>query len=84
MSDQTKCPHYGVHPFHASSVLLPCPFCGSNPVTSTDAQRQIYSVECPKCVSIGFHNYFRFGCMADAQWNERIQTFTKEVEGKVL
>lgn len=59
--------------------FLPCPFCGSQPVTRTDAQRQIYSVECPKCVSVGFHNHFRFGCMADVQWNERANTMEEKI-----
>jgi hypothetical protein len=48
---------------------LPCPFCGSQPVRRVFSD--ILAVECPQCVSIGFHNHIRFGCQADAEWNQR-------------
>ena len=51
--------------------LKPCPFCGSEPRRTVKNQR--LSVECPQCVSVGFHNHVRLGCLADSQWNERLK-----------
>lgn len=53
-------------------LVLPCPFCGSHPVRKV--VNNILSVTCPQCVSVGFHNHVRFGCRADAEWNERQNT----------
>jgi len=61
-----------------SAEHLPCPFCGSQPVRKVD--RDILTVSCPNCLSVGFSNHVRFGCMADAQWNERADI----VEEKIL
>jgi hypothetical protein len=52
-----------------SSKSKPCPFCGSIPIRLVE--RDVLSVECPKCVSVGFHNHVRFGCLADTLWNSR-------------
>jgi len=49
--------------------LLDCPFCGGRPERGVN--NNIVSVKCPRCVSVGFHNHVRFGCQADAKWNER-------------
>jgi len=49
--------------------LLPCPFCGSEPVR--EVVRDVLSIRCPQCVSVGFSNHVRLGCLADAQWNDR-------------
>ena len=50
--------------------LKPCPFCGAEPRRTVKGQ--ILSVECTNCVSVGFHNHIRLGCLADSKWNERI------------
>jgi phage FluMu protein Com len=50
---------------------LPCPFCGSQPIRVIE--QDVLSVDCPNCVSVGFYNHVRFGCMADDQWNTRYQ-----------
>ena len=49
--------------------LLPCPFCGAQPTRYT--YNDILFVECPECVSVGFHNHVRFGCRAEDEWNTR-------------
>jgi Zn-finger nucleic acid-binding protein len=51
--------------------LLPCPFCGSEAERRTGQDMVI--VRCPKCVSVGFYNHVRLGCLADARWNERAE-----------
>lgn len=50
--------------------LLQCPFCGSIP--RREVKNDILVIECPSCVSVGFHNHVRFGCRADEEWNTRI------------
>jgi hypothetical protein len=57
--------------------LKPCPFCGSLPTRKVVHDR--LSVECPNCVSVGFHNHVRLGCLADQQWDNRakIETYLK-------
>jgi hypothetical protein len=50
--------------------LLPCPFCGSQP--RREVKNYILIIECPSCVSVGFHNNVRFGCRADDAWNTRV------------
>jgi len=49
--------------------LLSCPFCGSKP--KRYVSNDILHVQCPSCVSVGFHNHVRFGCRADTEWNTR-------------
>ena len=49
--------------------LMPCPFCGTTPTRRVS--HDILHVECPQCVSVGFHNHVRFGCRADEEWNTR-------------
>jgi hypothetical protein len=49
--------------------LLPCPFCGCKPKRFVN--NEILHVQCPNCISIGFHNHYRFGCRADDEWNTR-------------
>lgn len=49
--------------------LKPCQFCGSQP--RREIKGDILIVECPSCISVGFHNHVRFGCRADEEWNER-------------
>ena len=51
------------------SELLPCPFCGSKPVRRVS--NDILSINCPECISVGFHNHIRLGCLADEEWNTR-------------
>ncbi len=53
------------------SDLKTCPFCGSLPTRKVVRDR--LSVECPNCVSVGFHNHIRLGCLADQQWNNRTE-----------
>lgn len=50
--------------------LLPCPFCGDTP--RREVKNDILIIECPSCVSVGFHNHVRLGCLADDQWNTRV------------
>lgn len=50
--------------------LLPCPFCGAFP--RRYISNDILSIDCPSCVSVGFHNHVRFGCRADTEWNTRV------------
>ena len=49
--------------------LKPCPFCRSAPERSVS--NDILKIECKACVSVGFHNHVRFGCRAEAEWNNR-------------
>jgi hypothetical protein len=51
------------------SELKPCPFCGSAPTRLVE--KDVLSVECPRCVTVGFHNHVRFGCIAESLWNSR-------------
>ena len=51
--------------------LKPCPFCGTKP--DRRVVGYILHVQCPECVSIGFHNHVRFGCRADAELNTRAE-----------
>jgi hypothetical protein len=50
--------------------LKNCPFCGTAPQRCVD--HEILHVECPNCVSVGFHNHVRLGCRADSEWNSRV------------
>ena len=52
-----------------SVEIKPCPFCGTLPVR--EINRDVLSVSCPNCVSVGFHSHVRFGCQADAEWGQR-------------
>jgi len=52
-----------------SEKLKPCPFCGEDPIR--EVRNNILTVHCPQCVSVGFHNHVRLGCLADTQWNNR-------------
>lgn len=52
--------------------LKPCPFCGTQP--RRYISHDILNVECPNCVSVGFHNHVRLGCLADEEWNTREAT----------
>ena len=54
--------------------LKACPFCGSEP--RRYVENKILHVECPECVSVGFHTHIRFGRLADSQWNTRPETST--------
>ena len=49
--------------------LKPCPFCGSKPVRRV--VMDALHVECPACVSVGFHNHIRLGNIADIEGNTR-------------
>jgi len=51
--------------------LKPCPFCGSTPKRWVN--HEVLHIECPSCVSVGFHNHVRFGCRADGEWNTRAE-----------
>jgi hypothetical protein len=51
-------------------ALLSCPFCGSKP--RREVKNDILIIECPSCVSVGFRNHVRFGCLADEEWNTRV------------
>ena len=50
--------------------LKPCPFCGAKP--KRYVRHEILHIQCPNCVSIGFHNHIRFRCMADTMWQTRV------------
>ena len=50
--------------------LKPCPFCGSKP--ERRVTNNVLHVTCPNCVSIGYHNHVRLGCLADHEWNTRL------------
>lgn len=49
--------------------LKPCPFCGALPIREVSGDR-LY-IHCPNCVSVGFCNHIKLGCLADNQWNNR-------------
>lgn len=53
-------------------VLLPCPFCGSNPRVHTDSKMFPTSIECLGCYTIG-PAVTRVGVVTDviSQWNTR-------------
>ena len=53
----------------AEFALLDCPFCGGKPTRSVN--NDILTVGCDSCL-ISFANHVRFGCRADAEWNERV------------
>jgi len=53
--------------------VKPCPFCGSEPITTF--KNNIFGVECPQCVSVGFYNHKSYGCLAETQWNKRIDYY---------
>lgn len=55
----------------------PCPFCGGQPVRKVE--RDILTVSCPNCVSVGFSNHVRFGCMSDSSWNRRANTSENDI-----
>lgn len=52
-----------------TNKLLGCPFCGKKPRRMV--VKDILIVQCSQCVSVGFRNHIRFGCLADAKWNGR-------------
>jgi len=55
--------------YNKCKELKPCPFCGGAP--RRWVSNDILHVECPNCVSVGFHSHVRFGALADAEWNTR-------------
>ena len=74
----TGVPNLGARPPTPSTLvidephkLLNCPFCGTEP--KRYVSNNILHIECPECVSVGFHNHVRLGCLADSQWNRRIE-----------
>lgn len=52
-----------------SEELKPCPFCGGEPYRKVT--NDILTVGCADCL-ISFANHVRFGCLADAEWNQRV------------
>jgi hypothetical protein len=58
------------------SELKPCPFCGSAPTRLVE--KDVLSVECPRCAFVGFHNHVKFGDLADTLWNSREHETTNE------
>ena len=56
--------------------LKSCPFCGEKP--DRYIAHDILHINCPNCVSVGFHHHVRFGCRADTEWNTRIKEDEKK------
>ena len=61
--------------------LLPCPFCGSKP--TREIKNDMLLIECPECISVGFHNHARFGCRADEEWNTRVDSSSEQDKARI-